>query len=134
MANMTDSLDTNAIVRYIVDDVPGQREKVLELLDTPRTTHYIADLALAETVYVLEEYYHYDRSSAANSLAMFLERYDSLQYNHDLTELVFPFYLEHPKLSFYDCCLASYAELENAEPLFTFDKALARQHPNAKLL
>lgn len=135
MAISSDSLDTSAIVHCIIDDVPGQREKVLELLNNPRAVHYVSDMAIAEALYALEEHYYLERDDAVNRLAVFLERYGNcLRHNHDLTELAFPFYLEHPKLSFYDCCLASYAELEGAEPLFTFDKTLARQHPSAKLL
>ncbi len=43
-------------------------------------------------------------------------------------------YLENPKLSFNDCCLAGYAALNEAEPLWTFDKDLAKTSGTAKLL
>ncbi len=33
-----------------------------------------------------------------------------------------------------DCCLATYAELNDAKPLWTFDQKLARQAPDAKLV
>ena len=131
----SDSIDTNIILRCIMNDVPGQREKVLELLYTPKTVHYVEDLALAEVLYALENFYLLERDDAVERLAMFLARFDGfISYNRGLTSLAFPYYLDHPKLSFYDCCLASYAELKHREPLFTFDKKLAQQLPQAKVL
>ena len=59
---------------------------------------------------------------------------DVLNYNRGLFDLVLPYYESHPSLSFNDCMLAFYAELNHAEPLFTFDAKLAKQHPSAKKL
>lgn len=68
-------------------------------------------------------------------LTFFLTRYDGvIEYNRPLMRSVFPFYLNHPKLSFSDYCLATMAEINGAEPLFTLDKKLASQHPSAKFL
>lgn len=132
---VSDSLDTNLMLRLIMNDVPGQREKVLELLYTPRTVHYLEDLVIAEILYALENFYLLERADAVERLAMFLVRFDGcISYNNTLTSLAFPLYLEHPKLSFYDCCLACYAEIKHHEPLFTFDKKLAKQLPQAKVL
>lgn len=129
----SDSLDANIIIRYITNDIPEKRKKVIKLLDSG--THRLTDLAISEIVYVLEDFYELSRDEIANQLLFLLAQYDgTIIYNHDLTSSVFPFYVEHPKLSFNDCCLAAYSELENSEPLFTFDKKLALQHPSAKEL
>ena len=131
----TDSLDTNLLVHYVVGDNKSQRLRVARLLDESSTTHYLETYALIEAVYVLETIYEYTREEIVGSLNLFLARYSSvLVYNRPLIKAVFPFYAEHPKLSFSDCCLAAAAELNGAEPLFTFDKKLANQHPSAKLL
>lgn len=131
---ITDSLDTNLILRFINNDIPSQRQRVIKLLATPNTTHYLSDLALSETVYVLETSIRMTRQEIVDQLSFFLARYSHcIAYNQPLTSLAFPFYLTHPKLSFNDCCLAAYAELEAHEPLFTFDQKLARQLPSAKL-
>lgn len=83
----------------------------------------------------IKMYYHFSRAEIVNHLNMFLTHYcDVIEYNRSLTRAVFPFYLEHPKLSFADCCLATMAEINGAEPLLTFDKKLASQHPSAKLV
>ena len=130
-----DSLDTNTIVHFILGDIPEQAEKVDALLNSPDTLHKIFDLAISESVYIFEKIYKMDRKRIVAALDSFLKCYDEvLDYNRELFELVFPYYESHPVLSFNDCCLAFLAELECAEPLFTFDNRLAKQHPSAKLV
>lgn len=130
----TASLDTSIIVRILTRDNDRAYKKCLKLLNQ-KLNLVISDLALIETVYVLESLYGKSRMEITDLLTFFLARYDGIiKYNRPLTRAVFPFYLEHPKLSFNDCCLAAIAELDGAEPLFTLDKKLASQHPSAKLL
>ncbi|MBQ3348139.1 PIN domain-containing protein [Candidatus Saccharibacteria bacterium] len=131
---MSDSLDTCVLVSFITGTPPEQTEAVRKLLESG-DTHNIADLALSETAHVLESRYFSSHQDVAALLKLFLGRYDKvLNYNRALIELVLPYYESHPALSFNDCCLAFYAELGRAEPLFTFDAKLARQHPSAKRL
>ena len=131
----TDSIDTNIILRYIVGDVPGQAIAAEDLLRAPGDTHRVEDLVISETVYVLSTQYGKSRREVVDLISFFLARFsDTLDYNHKLTAEVFPFFLAHPKLSFNDCCLVAYAEINHAEPLFTFDKKLSAQAPGAKLL
>lgn len=130
----TASLDTSLVVRVLSKDDEEKSRKVLELLASGGR-FILSDFALYETIYVLETVYDKSREEVVDLVSFFLTRYDeTIQYNHALTSAVFPFYLAHPKLSFADCCLGVQAELDNAEPLFTFDKKLAQQHPSAKLL
>ena len=130
-----DTLDTNLIVHYILDDVPSQRKAVAKLLAKPNKMHTIRDLAITEAVYVLEEHYNQTRAEIAANIQKFLEIFDDvLDYDSTLFWLVFPYYLHHPALSFNDCVMAFYAQIGETEPLLTFDKTLASQHPSAKLL
>lgn len=130
-----DSLDTNVIVHYLVRDVPHQYRKARNLLYTEDVLHRLPDLAITEAVYVLEAHYGWKRDEIQQELEMFLEHFsDTLSYNRDLFSLAFPYWVEHPTLSFNDCCMAFYAELNSAEPLWTFDKDLAKKHASAKLL
>ena len=128
----TASIDTSAIVRILVGDKSAL--KVLKLFREDMI-FVLSDIALSETVYVLEKVYHKSRAEIGDLVLFFFAKFDSkLRYNRNLVELVFPFYMEHPKLSFNDCALGALAEIDEAEPLFTLDKKLARQHPSAKLL
>ena len=132
---MTDSIDTNIVLRCILGDVPEQREAAVKLLNAPEATHYLSDQALSECMYVLEITMDLPREDVVDFMNFFLTRYDGIIiYNRTLTKLAFPVYLTHPKLSWNDCALAAEAEINHHEPLFTFDKALARQLPQVKLV
>lgn len=129
----TASLDTSLIIRILTRDNRKDMLRAVRLFNE-NINYKIADLVITETVYVLESVYNKSRREIVDLLNFFLTRYDEkIYYNHDLTSAVFPVYLAHPKLSFNDCCLAVMAELDSAEPLFTLDKKLAKQLPQAKL-
>lgn len=128
-----ESLDTNIILRMIVKDMPEQGLKIQDMLMRQGVAYEVADLAVTEVVYVLQTFYHWTRAGIVDALATTLEDFP-INYNRNLFERVFPMYLQYPKLSFNDCCLAAYAALNGTEPLWTFDKALAKESGTAKLL
>lgn len=127
-----ESLDTNTILRLMLDDVPKQRMKVVELLCRPYVAYHISDLAITEAVYVLQRYGK-TREEIVGYLEGLMKRMN-LNVNHALFDRVLPMYLQYPKLSFNDCCLAGYAALNEAEPLWTFDRDLAMQSGTAKMV
>jgi len=132
---LSDSLDANIIIHGIVGSPSCQREKIWKFLSTAGTTHRVFDLAVSEVVYVLDTFYEQTRREIAENLTLFFEQLEEyLDYNHTITKMILPFWVEHPSLSFNDCCLGFYAEFENVEPIITLDKKLASQHPSAKLL
>lgn len=131
----TDAIDTNIVLRCILGDVPAQRKKAAELLRQPGALHYLSSQAILECVYVLEVAMEIPRVEVADLLNFFLTRYSGcLEYDREMTKLAFPAYLANPKLSWVDSALAAEAEIRHREPLFTFDKKLAKQLPQAKLL
>lgn len=130
---LRESLDTNIILRFILGDVPAQCLKVQDLLMRQNVTYNVADLAITEAVYVMQSTYGLSRERIVDGLQKLLW-FPEINYNRNLFERVFPMYLACPKLSFNDCCLAGYAALNQAEPLWTFDKALAKESGTAKLL
>ncbi len=128
----TESLDTNIILRIIFKDVPEQCLHIQDLFMRHNVTYQVADLAITEAVYVLQDQ-GCDRPTVVSGLQNFLQM-PHINANFNLFNQVFPMYLENPKLSFNDCCLSVYAALNEAEPLWTFDQALAKSSPTAKLL
>lgn len=126
-----ESLDTNIIMRLILGDVPHQCEKILDLFMRRGYTYHISDLAITETVYNLQK--SYSRPDIIKALQKILEL-PNINANFNLFQQVLPMYIEHPNLSFNDCCLSVYAALNESEPLWTFDRDLAKQSPTAKLL
>lgn len=129
---MVHSLDTSVLIRLCVDDVPRQVEAATTCLESGRVFH-VADLAIGETAYVLETHYGLSRSQVAKTISLLLAQ-PNLICNRQLFSEVLPHFVGHPKLSFIDCCLAVYAKLNAATPLFTFDKKLASQLRHAELL
>lgn len=126
-----ESLDTNVILRIMLRDIPEQCLKTQDMFMRQGVSYDVADLAITEAVYVMQK--GYTRPEIVERLWWVLSLPD-LNVNRALFDRVFPMYLEHPALSFNDCCLAVYAELNEAEPLWTFDKVLAKQSGTAKLV
>ena len=128
-----ESLDTNVILRLMLADMPEQCLKIQDLLMRNGVAYDVADLAIMEAVHVMQSFYALSREEIVSGVRRLLW-FPEIKYNQELFKRVLPMYLKHPKLSFNDCCLAVYAELNEAEPLWTFDKALAKQSGTAKLV
>lgn len=125
-----ESLDTNILLRLALRDIPEQCLIIQDLFMRHGVVYNVADLAITEAVYVLQK--DNSRQEIVDMLQKALS-FPDIKYNEVLFERVFPMYLGCPKLSFNDCCLAAYAALNEAGPLWTFDKALAKESGTAKL-
>lgn len=116
------SVDTNVLLRWLLGDVEHQERKVNELL-SHGTKYEVADLALNEVVYVLERFYKIERAVVVQNVLAVMG-HPQFVCNKNLFEKVIPLYLKEPALSITDCALLVYARLQNATPLYTFDKKL----------
>lgn len=126
------SLDTNALLRLVLGDIPDQTAKVEGLLNNA-TVLSVADIAMIEMVFVLEKVYLLPRPNVVASVYSII-RHPKINCNRKLFELALPQYLEYPKLSIVDCALVHYATLNGATPLYTFDKALTQAAPETSSL
>ncbi len=117
------SLDTNVILRFLLNDIPSQYPKAKNVLANPPV--YASDVVVTETVYVLEAIYGYDRKNVA-SLIRVLLAVPGLVFNDHLLPEVFDMYESKKKLSFVDCYAATEAAMFGAK-LYTFDKKLQNQ-------
>lgn len=113
-------LDTNAVLRYILNDIPEQHNQVLELIST--TPAAIRLEVLVEIVYVLEKYYEKNRSEIADVISV-LGRTENLliQYPRIISRVLQIFVEE--KLDIVDCILCAFNNIESY-PVFTFDNKL----------
>jgi len=69
-------LDTNVVVRYVVQDDPAQSAAATRLIEsacTPDTPGHIGTVVLAELVWVLRGAYHYDRTTVAAVIRRILQ-------------------------------------------------------------
>jgi len=121
------SLDANVLLRLVVADIPAQSEAAIKLVEQSKLLH-VADTAVIEVVFALERYYEMDRSTISQVIGALLT-HPKLRLNKALFTEAMPLFVSHSKLSMEDCCLATYAKLNKALPLWTFDRKLARQCP-----
>jgi len=127
------SLDTNVLLRLLLNDVPAQHSAAKMLLSEASGQVSVADTAIIELVFVLERHYELTREQIAEATTGILQLKE-INANRALFEMALPIYVDSLALSFEDCCLSAYAKIDDTEPLWTFDKKLANQSPSAKLL
>ncbi len=133
MASNLESLDTNLLMRLVLNDIPSQRKKVLKLLNKPDTDFYIDDQAITELAYNIEVSLEETRDIVATCIKQ-ITTLPNIRVNKKLFDAILPTYLSHPSLSFNDCYLCYKTAHMKAEPLWTLDRKLANQSPTAKEL
>ena len=133
MTKSAGSLDTNVVLRLLLNDIPAQHAAARKLVEQTRSQFAVADTVIIEIVFALDRYYGFSRSQIAEAVDG-LMKLREINCNRTLFEGALPLFVNHSGLSFEDCCLSVYAQLNDAEPLWTFDKKLANQAPNAKLV
>ncbi len=133
MPSFEGSLDANIVLRLLLNDVPEQHAAAHALLRSAQGQFVVADTVIIEIAFVLCGAYAFTRDQAAEAINGLLSLAE-VSCNNALFEKALPLFTNHPSLSFEDCCLSIYAELDSAIPLRTFDKKLANQAPNAQLV
>lgn len=118
------SLDTNVVLRVVLKDVPEQAVRSAEFID--RTKCYVADVVVAECVFVLEKVYKLDRRKIATLIVSFLNL-ETVSFNETLIEKTFDLYSESTILSFVDCYSIVEARLAS-NSLVTFDRTIIKKH------
>lgn len=117
------SLDTNVVLRYLLNDVPMQSIKSKNVIIG--STSYITDVVAAEIVYVLERVIGMERSDIIKLVKSFLSL-PNLIYNDYFLDQSLDLYGTNKTLSIVDCYAATEAKVyENT--LVTFDKELVKR-------
>jgi predicted nucleic acid-binding protein len=127
------SLDTNALLRLTLKDIPEQHKMVRDLVSQKDASYAVNDTAVIEYVFVLERYYELKRERIAEMVKA-LNTIEGLEVDCAILFNALEPYVKHPKLSFEDCYLAEAAAAAHALPLWTFDKKLAKQSEHVKLI
>lgn len=127
------SLDTNILLRLLLNDIPTEHDAVVELLERAQAPFLVCDTAIIEIIFVLVKQYGYTRLQV-EEVVKGLIALPELRTNREVFELALSEYASRPALSFEDCYLAASAELAGATPLWTFDRKLANQLEVAKHL
>lgn len=127
------TLDTNVLLRVILNDNGDHNIRARSLINTPGMYFTILDQVVLEMNYVLSGTLHYPRSVIVDLITSTLAE-PRLDYNEKLFKKVFDLYLARPKLSLTDCYMAFKTEEIGHTPLYTFDGKLVKQFPSAKLI
>jgi predicted nucleic-acid-binding protein len=131
MTKFAGSLDANVLLRLMLDDIPEQHNAAVKLLESSRRQFAVADTALIEFVFALEKHYQFKRATIEETVEALLSL-PVINANRALMSVALPLYVKQSAMTFEDCCIQVYADLNHALPLWTFDKKLAARAPGTK--
>lgn len=120
-------VDTNAILRFLLHDVPKQPEKVKNLFVRARSEKVrlvVPQIVIFEIVFALNKYYNLPKSDISSHLKSILAaEYLEIQDREVFGEAIK--LLEKHSIDFVDCFLTAYARRQESE-IFSFDKDLKK--------
>lgn len=125
------ALDTNVLVRYIVQDDAGQAKKAVRLIESQCTSDepgLVDVVVLCELVWVLEAAYGYERSVVAGVLRQLLGTAELTVPSPDQAWAAVRAY-ERGRADFADYLLAIRNRDAGCTATFTFDKQAAVDLP-----
>lgn len=110
-------LDANAIIRFLINDIPEQAYLTAQEIYKGAFTK---EVVIAEVVYILEVVYKLSRTTISTKILQILELVEI--ENFAVINNSFKLFAE-TKLDFVDCLLISYNNIDGIE-IFSFDKKL----------
>lgn len=121
-------IDTNVLVRYIVQDDPAQSKLATHFMEhecSTETPAFINGMVICELVWVLESAYHYSRQEIANTIEQILRTREFLLHEPEILWQSLWGY-QHKGVDFADHYIASINRHAGCEYTVTFDKKAAR--------
>jgi len=115
-------IDTTVLVRHLVGDPPDMARRATAFLATEKLL-FLADLIVAETVYVLESFYEIDRYRIAVAMRSLLAMESVRVIDAPLLLRAIALY-EDQRLDFADAYLVACAEITGVTRVASFDKAI----------
>lgn len=120
-------IDTNVLLRFLLNDIPEQADKVADFFHQAKTGKlrlFTAQIVIFEIAFILEKYYHFSKEK----IIIGIEGLLASSYLEVQDRTVFQEALEvykNKKIDFVDCFLVCKARETNST-LFTFDKNLSK--------
>jgi predicted nucleic acid-binding protein len=121
---MTSFVDTNVLVRHLTGDPPAMAERATALL-AAESELYLADLILAETIYVLESFYKAPREQVADAMRSLVAMRSVVTVDPALLLRAIEVY-ELDRLDFAEAYLVACAESTGIGRVASFDRAIDR--------
>ncbi len=122
LKNMSKNLlDTNLIIRFLVNDDSEKVKKVEDLLRNTDNTNILPDTIIAEIIWVLSSYYYLQKSEITEKIKALIH-VESVDCNAVLINKALSLWEEN-NISYVDSYLAAIAELGNIT-LLSYDRNL----------
>lgn len=119
-------LDTNVIIRHLTGDPPAQARRATAFLrDADRGSLLLADLIVAESIYVLESFYELPPMEVALRMRAVLAHPSMTALDAPTLHRALELY-ELERLDFAEAYLAAQAEASGVGVVASFDKTLDR--------
>ena len=121
-------LDTNVLVRYIVQDDPGQSataERLIEGRCTAQASGYVSVLVLVELVWVLTSAYGYEKAAVIPVIRQFLRTAELAVEDHQTVWAALREF-ESGGADFADYVIAHRNHVHGCTRTYTFDQRAAR--------
>ena len=112
-------IDTNLIIRFLVNDNPTKVLKVEQLLKDKNNKNILLDTIVAEIIWVLTSYYTLDKSDIVEKVRALIH-VETIECNAFLINRALSLWEEN-NISYVDAYLATIAELGNMD-LYSYDQ------------
>lgn len=115
-------IDTNLIIRFLVNDDPQKVSRVEKLLREKTNQNILLDTVIAEIIWVLSSYYSLDKKEVVEKIRALIH-VDTVECNAFLINRALSLW-EKTAISYIDAYLGAVAELGNMT-LYTYDQKLS---------
>ena len=122
------ALDTNVLVRYLVQDDPAQGRKAASFIEGAATANeqiLVSNIVLCETIWVLDSAYGYSKKEIEEVIGKLLLVATFCFENKDVINSAYEDY-RSAAVDFADCLIGRLNASLGSEPTTTFDLALRR--------
>lgn len=114
-------IDTNLIIRFLVNDDPHKVSRIEKLLRNKNNKNILLDTVIAEIIWVLSSYYSLEKYEIIEKIRALIHA-ATIETNAFLINRTLTIW-EETNISYIDAYLASVAELGNMI-LYTYDQKL----------
>ena len=124
-------VDTNVLLRFLLDDVPEQADEVSRVFVKARAGDlrvFIPQIVVFEVVFNLVKLYEFDKDKVIDALNIIFNTQHFLIQDKDVFNLALALFKTN-NISFADCFIAGYVTFKKGN-LFTFDKVLKKLAKN----
>ncbi|OGD85342.1 hypothetical protein A2164_04600 [Candidatus Curtissbacteria bacterium RBG_13_35_7] len=112
-------IDTNLLIRYLVEGDSQKADAVEKLLKNPQQKLILLDVTFAETIWVLSSFYNVDKNKIIEAVGALLD-IKSIIANRKVLQKTLEYFANY-NISLIDAYKASFAEMEDLE-IYSYDK------------